>query len=251
MFFLKKLITPFILPPGLFILLLLISGIVLTFKYRRKMGLFNISIGLILWVLSSAPFANYIIAGLESEFHLPKDIHGDVIVLLGGGSIDDAPDFSGTGIPADKMVGRLVTAVRLQKNLNIPIIITGGKTGDNEIPEAPIVKRFLMDLGVEEDQIFTDELSRDTYENAKHTRDIILANNYEKPILVTSASHMKRSKLSFDKVGVYVTPYPANFKTRSINLLRLLNYLPRARDLAITSEAFHEYLGILYYTLTY
>ena len=79
----------------------------------------------------------------------------------------------------------------------------------------------MIDLGVGDEQIIADEMSRDTYENAKHTRDIILSNGHNKPILLTSASHLKRSKLSFDKVGIYITPYPTNYKSGNINLLRL------------------------------
>ena len=36
---------------------------------------------------------------------------------------------------------------------------------------------------------------------------------YEKPILVTSAIHMKRSLLAFEKAGLKVTAYPVAFRT--------------------------------------
>ena len=108
-----KLITPFILPPVSFILLLLVSGTVIALRYRRKVCILNIAVSIILWVFSSAQFAYYLIAGLESGFHLGKHIQGDVIFLLGGGIIDDVPDFSGPGIPAKRMLEKLVTAFRL------------------------------------------------------------------------------------------------------------------------------------------
>ena len=188
---------------------------------------------------------------LESEFQIPQNVKGDVIVLLGGGSINNAPDFSGYGIPTDRMIGRIVTAVRLQKYLNIPIIVSGGKAHKNRRSGALIAKRFLIDLGVDEGQIVIEERSRDTYENAKNTREICLRNGYKNPILVTSASHMKRSLLSFKKAGIDVTPYPANFKSKRINDYGWHNYLPRSSSLMITSDAFHEYLGIFFYKLAY
>jgi uncharacterized SAM-binding protein YcdF (DUF218 family) len=121
MFLFKKIVTPFILPPGLFILVLLLSGVFLIFWHRRKIGIFNLVVGLLFWIFCSAPFSNFLMSGLESEFQIPQNVEGDVIILLGSGSIDNVPDFSGYGIPTDRMFGRIVTAVRLQKDLNIPI----------------------------------------------------------------------------------------------------------------------------------
>ncbi|MGD9363586.1 MAG: YdcF family protein, partial [Desulfobacterales bacterium] len=193
MFLFKKLVAPFLLPPGLFILVLLLSGVFLIIWHRRKIGIFNLVVGLIFWIFCSAPFSNFLMRGLESEFQIPQPVKGDVIVLLGGGSIDKVPDFSGSGIPTDRMIGRIVTAVRLQKYLNIPIIVSSGKVHKNSSAGALIAKRFLIDLGVEEGKIVIEDKSRDTYENAKYTREICLRNGYKNPILVTSASHLKRS----------------------------------------------------------
>jgi uncharacterized SAM-binding protein YcdF (DUF218 family) len=189
--------------------------------------------------------------GLESEFQIPQNVKGDVIILLGGGSLPKAPDFSGLGIPTDTMLGRIVTAVRLQQKLNVPIIVSGGKVYQNESSEASIAKRLLIDLGVKEDEIILDEKSRDTYENAKYTKEICLRNDYKHPILVTSASHLKRSLLSFESVGIDLVPYPASFKSKRDPTYRLHEFLPRSGSLAQSSSALHEYLGILFYKLAY
>jgi len=251
MFLFKKLVAPFLLPPGLFILALLLSGVFLIFWHRRKIGIFNLVVGLLFWILCSAPFSNFLMRGLESDFQIPQPVKGDVIVLLGGGSIDNVPDFSGYGIPTDRMIGRIVTAVRLQKYLNIPIIISSGKVHKNSSAGAFIAKRFLIDLGVEEGQIVIEDKSRDTYENAKYTREICLRNGYKNPILVTSASHLKRSLLSFRKVGIDIMPYPANFRSKRIQNYELYSYLPHSSHLMTTTIALHEYLGILFYNLAY
>lgn len=251
MFFLKKLVTPFILPPGLFILALIISGTLFIFLHRRKIGIFNLAIGFLLWVFCSTPFSNFLIAGLESDLHIPQKVSGDVIILLGGGIIDNAPDFSGYGIPTDRMIGRIVTAVRLQKKMDIPIIVSGGKVYKNMSSEALISKRFLIDLGVDEDKIIIEEKSRDTYENARYTTEICRGKDYNNPILVTSASHMKRSLLSFKKFDMNAIPFPSNFKSKNLYYLRWHSYLPHSSSLQLTSDAFHEYLGIFFYKLAY
>lgn len=251
MFLFKKLVAPFMLPPGLFILVLLLSGVFLIFRHHRKIGIFNFVVGLFFWILCSAPFSNFLMEGLESEFQIPNNVKGDVIVLLGGGNIDKVPDFSGYGIPTDRMIGRIVTAVRLQKYLSIPIIVSSGKVHKNSSAGALIAKRFLIDLGVEEGQIIIEDKSRDTYENAKYTREICLRNGYKNPILVTSASHLKRSLLSFKKIGMDIVPYPANFRSKRTKNYQLYSYLPHSSSLVTTSIALHEYLGILFYNLAY
>ena len=251
MFYLKKIITPFILPPGVFVLVLIISGMLFIYLKRRKIGIFNLGVGILFWIFCSTPFSNFLISGLESEFQIPRKVNGDVIILLGGGIIDEAPDFSGFGIPSDRMMSRIVTAVRLQKNLDIPIIVSGGKWDENMSSEALIARRFLIDLGVDEDQIIIEEKSKDTYENARFTSEICSRKDYQNPILVTSASHMKRSLLSFKKFDVNVVPFPSSFKSKNVSSLHWLSYLPRSSSLMLTSDAFHEYLGLFFYRIAY
>ena len=251
MFFLKKLVTPFILPPGVFIVALISSGVLMIFLKRRKIAIFNLALGLLLWIFCSAPFSNYLIGGLESEFDVSPDVTGDCIILLGGGIIDRVPDFSGFGIPTDSMLARIVTAVRVQKKLDIPIIVSGGRIYPSMSSEAQIAKRFMIDLGVAEEQIIIEENARDTYENAKYTGEICLKKNYRKPILITSAFHMKRALLSFRKIGLDVIPYPAGFRSKNVQIFGWFGYLPNSGSLKGSSDALHEYLGILYYRLAY
>ena len=239
------------MPPGIFVLALMGSGVLLIFLKRRKVGIFNLALGLLLWIFCSAPFSNYLIGGLESGFDVSSNITGDSIILLGGGIIDRVPDFSGFGTPTDSMLGRIVTAVRVQKKLDVPIIVSGGKLYENLSSEAQIAKRFMIDLGVSEGQIIIEENARDTYENAKYTREICSKKNYQKPILITSAFHMKRALLSFKKVGLDVTPYPAGFRSKNVQNIGWVSYLPHSGSLEGTSDAIHEYLGILFYKLAY
>ena len=244
-------VTPFILPPGIFILDLIFSGALLIFLKRRKVGIFNLTLGLLLWIFCSAPFSNYLIGTLESEFDITPNVTGDSIILLGGGIIDGVPDFSGFGTPTDSMLGRIVTAVRIQKKSGIPIIVSGGRVYKNVSSEAQIAKRFLVDLGVAAGQILVEENARDTYENAKYTKEICLRKNYQRPILVTSAFHMKRALLAFQKIGLDVIPYPAGFRSKNVQDLGWFSYLPRSGSLEGTADAIHEYLGILFYRLAY
>ncbi len=249
MFEIKKILAPFLSPPGIFIVLLIISGLWSLGKKYWKIGSINILIALLMWSLSTIPVSDMLMRGLESDLKIPDNPHGDVIILLGGGVYANVPDLSGIGSPSDEMAGRIITAVRLQKRLNIPVIVSGGAVFKGQKAEAPIIKRFLIDLGVPEGKIILEDKSRDTFENANDTKKICEKKGYSKPMLVTSGLHMKRSVLSFEKAGMKVTPIPANFRTSSGNKYIWHDYLPE--DFGNSAFAMHEYLGLLFYKLAY
>jgi len=249
MFILKKILTPFLMPPGIFIVLLMGAAGRFFYKRRWKAGFFNLLTGILMWLISISPVSDMMFRGLESNFKIPENPRGDVIILLGGGVYDGAPDLSGTGAPSEEMSGRIITAVRLQKRLDIPIIVSGGIVFKGKKGEADIVKRFLIDLGVPSSKIIAEEKSRDTIENAKYTMEICQKRNYKRPILVTSAYHMKRSIMSFEKIGADALPFPANFRTWENKRYGWDDYLPRGFD--GTATAFHEYLGLIFYKFVY
>lgn len=248
MFLFKKALAPFLLPPGIFVLSLIVSGVWLLFK-KRKTGIANIIIGCLLWAFSISPVHNALYMGLESSFYVPTNIAGDVIVLLGGGVHDKAADLSGIGAPSEEMSGRLVTALRLQKRLHVPIIVSSGKVFEHRSAGAPIVKRFLFDLGVPADDIIIEDRSRDTFENAAYTREICLSFGFKNPIVVTSASHLKRSVMIFEKVGLEVLPVPALFRSWQEKQYGWNDYLPGT--LRHAENAIHEYLGLVFYRFAY
>lgn len=250
MFELKKILTAFLLPPGIFIVLLLFSGLWFLFKKNWKAGIINCLIGIFIWLLSISPVADAMLRGLESDFKIPENPRGDVIILLGGGVYDKVPDLSGVGAPAEEMIARLVTAVRLQKMLNIPIIVSGGVVFEGRKAEAPIVRRFLTDLGVPDKKIIIEDKSRNTIENARYTAEICKRLGYKKPILVTSAYHMRRSIVSFEKIGMKAVPFPANFRTWD-RKYGWESYLPSSFRLRNSYTAMREYMGLLFYKIAY
>jgi uncharacterized SAM-binding protein YcdF (DUF218 family) len=250
-FVLKKIVTPFLLPPGVFIVLLVVSGFLVMRRKHYRLALMQIGLGLLLWFFSITPVADRLLMGLESEFPIPRTIAGDVIILLGGGVADDVPDLTGTGFPVGDMLGRIITAVRLQKALQVPVIISSGQVYRGRPAAAPIYKRILTDLGVDQRQIILESQSRDTYENAKYCQAICVRRGFVAPVLVTAAYHLKRAQMAFDKAGVKVTAVPAYLQTRAGRAYRWYHYLPQAENLANVSAALHEYLGIVFYRFAY
>jgi uncharacterized SAM-binding protein YcdF (DUF218 family) len=148
------------------------------------------------------------------------------------------------------MMSRVVTAVRVQKRTGLPVIVSGGAFRETDTPEAWIVQRFLQDLGVPRGKILLEDKSRDTGENARYVADMCARNGFRSPLLVTSAYHMKRALLIFRRNRLEVTPLPASFRYGGRNELTPFTFLPSFADLASTSTAIREHLGLLFYRLT-
>lgn len=245
MFMLKYALVPFILLPGIFIVLLMISGLYFLFKKNLKAGMFNLFIGSLMWFLSTSPVSDTLLERLEYDFAVPKHPKGDVIILLGGGAYGGVPDLSGVGTPSEMTLYRVVTAVRLYKRLKIPIIVSGGTVFQHAKPEAPIVQRFLVDLGVPDNAIIMEDKSLNTSQNAKNTRKICLERGFRTPILVTSAFHMKRSVMLFKSVGIEVTPFPTGFQSWRNRQYGWIDFLPG--NFGGVSIAIKEYLALFYF----
>ncbi len=203
--------------------------------------------GLILWGLSLCPVANHLMKGLEDGVTIPARLSGDVIILLGGGVNDGVQDLTGIGVPSDDMMSRIVTAVRAQKRMGVPVIVSGGAPEETGTPEAWIVRRFLQDLGVPPVKILTEEQSKDTVENARYVSEICARRGFHRPLLVTSGYHMKRACLLFQRFHLRVTPLPASLRYNGRSEITLYTFLPSVMYLATTVTALHEQLGLLFY----
>lgn len=251
MFTLKKIITPFLLPPGLFILIAVagMSGSLVRRNFRAAWVCFWLS--LLIWVFSISPTRDIILGGLENGLTIPSAPQGDVIIMLGGGLYPNTPDFSGTSAPGFGTMERMVTAARLHRRLGLPIIVSGGRVDTSGVAIAPIVKRFLMDLGVAPDRIIIEDRSRDTYENALFSKERCEQFGFKHPLLVTTGFHMKRALFCFKSVGLNATPYPCGLTVWREKQFQWKQLLPSANTLQATSAGIHEWLGRLFYLLRY
>jgi uncharacterized SAM-binding protein YcdF (DUF218 family) len=113
-------------------------------------------------------------------------------------------------------------------------------------------------LGVPRDAMIFESTSRNTYENATHTRVILEQMDVNRVILVTSADHMPRSVALFEHQGIDVIPAPTDFTVTENNWeqlfhgsvgSQLLNLVPNSENLSLTTGALKEYLGIIIYRL--
>ena len=109
MIYLLKFFYSWLLPPAIFVLLLLGLGWRLRKKNARLVG-WACLVALLLYAASIRPVAEMLLRPLEYAYPLPQSASGDVIVVLGGGSLADVPlpqGWSGqvTDGPAQRLAG--------------------------------------------------------------------------------------------------------------------------------------------------
>lgn len=241
------------LSPLLFIILFFISA----FFVKAFRWLFVFA-ALSLYFLSTGLSAKLLLEPLENEFRKAPIINfkPDAVIVLGGGANADAPD-SKLGLVSYK---RFVEGLAFAKKYNLPIIFAGGgwveQSGITEATAAKESADKLADaFGFSKPTTATlhggfgvlyDDKSENTLQNARNSMAIIKQNGIQNPkiVLVTSAFHMKRAKIIFEKNGFNVTPYAVGFCTKRGDI-SYLSFLPEFGNIEDSFIVFHEYLGIL------
>jgi uncharacterized SAM-binding protein YcdF (DUF218 family) len=188
---------------------------------------------------------------LESDYVIPQNPQGDVIILLGERVDSYVHDILGTGSPSGMTISRMLAAAKLQMKKDIPIIVSHGKDLKSNLSKGSIIGRYLVEFGIPLNKIILEEKSQNTYENAKYSIELCIQNDFRAPILVTSAYHMKRSILSFNKFQKKVAPYPAHFLSWENRNYSWESFLPKSKNLMNSSIALKEYLGLVFYNLFY
>jgi len=132
--------------------------------------------------------------------------------------------------PTDEFKLRLIRVVALCHSMptDCKVIILGGLTGDNSISEAKAGANFLVEQGIEEQVITTEDHSRHTLENLQNARELLSdmseSINATEAIIISSRYHLHRI-LTLGK-GLNLMLYPVaaegNFKLSLLNLLLLL-----------------------------
>jgi len=193
---------------------------------------------ILLYLLSITPVKDALITPLEYTYSQPKGfLNANAIVVLGGG-------YYKNGNLSGETVKRLLAGVYLSYKTKIPLILSG--IDIKYLPKnTPIVKLInAIDIG----NIYEDVKSKDTMQNAAQSYKV--CTRYITPdcnsiILVTSAYHMPRAKMLFDRFFKNVIPYPVDYKEDLRYNIR--SFLPNMSDLENSTKAVREYLGILYY----
>lgn len=242
-------IEALISPPGLMFMMIL-SGFLVGSHFAR-LGRNLILSGLVLLLLASLPATNLLVYTLlESDPPLSQRILADTqakaIVILGGGRY---PGFEfNKETVSNAALERLRYGAWLHQQTNLPVLVTGGSVKGEAVSEAKLMAQTLTaSLGVRPEWV--EEKSRNTWENAHFSWQLLQKYQIDNILLVTHAAHMRRSQIAFSQQGFTVTPAPLGFKSREP--LGLLHFLPSAHAMSSLQRACHEVIGRLWYSINY
>ncbi|WP_137931129.1 YdcF family protein [Mesorhizobium comanense] len=251
-FYLSKIFWFFIQPVNLAIFLLLAGLIARTISRRRLAATASVLAFLILALSAWTSLGAMMLNPLEERFPkppLPEKVDG--IVVLGGG-FEGAINLARGGYELNSGGDRMVeTAILARRFPQAKVVVSGGNgslflDGEGDADTAP---RLLGALGVAADRLILEDKSRNTYENAVFSRNLVQPKPGETWLLVTSAFHMPRAKALFDKAGFATVAWPVDYRTSGQEGIGLFRDNP-GDSLQATTIAIREWIGLFAYWLS-
>jgi uncharacterized SAM-binding protein YcdF (DUF218 family) len=257
--FLSKLLPLFVYPLGSACVLLLFA-LAAKNNPRARAGLITTAL-IILWLSSTTGFSHLLARSLEWRYPTPDEIpSADVVVVLGGGTEPAA--YPRPSVEINGAGDRVLYAASLYKEGKAAhILLSGGYISwQNKGTSTPAeeMASILTAIGIPEEALWLETTSQNTYENALYSKDILSENEIDCILLVTSAMHMPRAVALFEKQGVEVFPVPVDFNVTenesqqdhgSKLQSKIINVIPQASNLSLTTNAMKEYIGYFIYKL--
>ena len=242
MIYILKFGASFLMVPGIFYVLLFIISALLWRKNERRIAGIMAGLTAVFYLFSTSLISGLLIGSLENEYPQPASPEGDIIIMLGGGATADTPSLGEKGDLTSAAGNRLLMTAQLYNLLKLPVLVSGSAVFPGSGCEAELAKRDLIRLGVPEEKIYTDTESLNTRQNAVYSAELMREHGFTKPILVTSAFHMPRSVLNFEKEGVQVVPFPTDYMTNSITVVHINRLIPGSGNLMVTDLFLREKL---------
>lgn len=210
---------------------------------------------LALLCLLSLPLTGYLAMGSLEWWYPPAtdapDSY-DTLIVLGGDYYVEAD-----GIHArlgKSSMQRCYYAAQLYKQAGgCRVVLCGGKVdpADPGPTLASTMREFMLELGVQADDLLLEDRSATTYENALFATDILKAEGLLGPDrgrvwLATEASHLFRGERCFRALGVGVICAPCDqhagrWEFRSTTLV------PSASGIVNVNRAAYEWAGVVWY----
>lgn len=266
---LRNLVAEFLMPPGIWIVLIVLAFICLNNYKKSQKAVVLLAVAMI-WV-TSTNFAAIQLTNMVDHFmhwSNPLDfsdiksvsdvkninsIHephkkAQAIVILGGGrrkGAIDVPQYQIQDVSASTME-RLRLGSRLAKAAHLPVLVTGGapdRVSVKDIPEAQLMAHVLQhELGSPIKWI--EAQSATTQENAAFSANILKKEHINQIYLVTHFWHMPRAKGFFESEGFQVIEAPTGFYQK--DLFNPLDFYPSNEGFQRNRWIWHEILGELW-----
>ena len=251
---LKPLISTLVLPPGLFVIVLLASLAVQ--RHRRRLGtLLLLGSIVLLWASQTVVAARWLQSRLldvppaltaADLDRLRHPAAPTAVLVLGGGTLADSTEYGGSAVLSELSALRLRYGTWLARTTRLPLGYSGGVGwGAGETaPETEAAAIAAQEWGVP--LRWTESRSRDTRENARLSVPLLEAEGIREIVLVTEATHMPRAVRAFEAAAqghMRITPAPTGFITAGESQAQ--QWLPSSRGQRWVAFILHEWLGML------
>jgi uncharacterized SAM-binding protein YcdF (DUF218 family) len=239
LFYPAKIATALVLPPTGFVLLGLLA--LLSSKRWPRLARSTLWFSILSLLLFSLPVVSRgLVASLEAPPLDAKNAKSaQAIMILGGGLIRATPEYGDT--LSSQSLARTRYGVKLAKQFNLPILVTGGQVFGGE-PEADVMAATLAnEYGLPARWI--ENRSRNTGENAQFSAALLKHDNVRKVIVVTDDVHMQRALAHCGAAGLICHAAPVSIGSHESD--SWIEQLPNASALRTSSLAVHELLGNL------
>jgi uncharacterized SAM-binding protein YcdF (DUF218 family) len=238
-----------------FVLLYLLAGLVLLQLWRqrreqRRLLLILMAAFAALFLCSTPGVSYFALGSLEWSYppreQRPKD--AGAIVILAGYVCPAAGARRHLELGQDTLYRCLEGARLYHQGQPCPVLVSGGTVEEDKPTCAPLMRDFLIQLGVPTTDILVEDRSRTTWENAVESRKLLEPHGIGKIVLVTDAAHLFRAERCFRKQGLEVLPWGCRYRA-TVFPLKVSQFLPSSRGGAGLRDAAHEWLGLAWYWL--
>lgn len=242
-------IKSLILPPGIFILLIVVACFFLRNAKTIRVYI-NILIVVAFYLFSTPIIARHLAGIIEPKDVLDLSLAQDAqaIVVLGCNLYVNAPEYAGADDVSSCVLVRLRYAAEVYSIIKLPVMTCGGSVFNKSETEAKVMAKvlgnhFKVKTKWEEDK------SKNTFENVENAVAIFKKEKINKIILVTHAIHMKRASYSFEKNDFKVYAAPTYFFSAKSNNSLLLDLMPDIHSLYVSRFVAYETIGLIWHWL--
>ncbi len=253
-FYLSKFIW-FFLQPSNAVLFLLIVGIALLWSRWARTGRWIVFAAGVIWLVGGlSPLGHALLLPLENRFERSQVEAGPppAGILILGGAQDMSITAARGSLALNEAGDRLVEAALLANRFpNAKVVFTGGSSAifGDKTSEAEGAMTLLEELGISRGRLILERRAKNTYQNARYSKELINPESQARWLLVTSAYHMPRAMGCFSAVGFKVEPWPVDYRTRG--LADLYRFFPKASEgWRRIDSAVREWAGLVIYRLT-
>jgi uncharacterized SAM-binding protein YcdF (DUF218 family) len=234
-FVMKALVRSLLLPPASPLIVAILGALLL----RRSRWVGGVLLGLGLgsrWMFATPVVADALERAVEHypALDLDQPTGAQAIVILGGGGARDyAPEYRGP-TPEYVLLERLSYGAFVARHTGLPILVTGAPR-EALTMQTSLTRDFAMPAR------WVENRSRDTFENARYTAQMLKPQGIVRIILITSSTHLWRAVHEFQDAGFEVVPAPQGvWAPRDMQALR---FIPGAGGLERSNAAVYEMIG--------